>query len=88
MGTLTTRDRYALVGTDMDHLVADSTFRMLDVTEIRAGMAIPATFKALGDKRTQARGFGNAVTPAAAEVLGCALVEAITGTDIERTLSA
>lgn len=88
LGTLTTRDRYALVGADMDRMVADSTFRMLDISEIRAGMAIPATFRALGDKRTQARGFGNAVTPAVAEVIGCALVEAITGIDIERTVAA
>lgn len=52
--------------------------------EIRAGMAFPATFRPLGDKRTQAAGYGNAVTPPAAEILGCALVEAITGETIER----
>jgi DNA (cytosine-5)-methyltransferase 1 len=85
MGTLTTRARYALVGADAARLVDECTFRMLEPTEIRAGMAFPATFKALGDKRTQARGYGNAVTPAAAEVIGCALVEAITGIEIERT---
>ncbi|WP_063016322.1 DNA cytosine methyltransferase [Nocardia nova] len=88
LGTLTTRDRYALVGADAARLIDECTFRMLEPSEIRAGMAFPATFKALGDKRTQARGYGNAVTPAAAEVIGCALVEAITGTDIERTAVA
>lgn len=85
MGTLTTHDRFGLLGGDATRLIGECTFRMLDVGEIRDGMAFPATFKALGDKRTQARGYGNAVTPAAAEVIGCALVEAITGTDIERT---
>ena len=85
MGTLTTRDRYALLGADTERVLSECTFRMLAPEEIRAGMAFPATFKALGDKRTQARGYGNAVTPAAAEVIGCALVEAITGEQIERT---
>ncbi|MEU2106386.1 DNA cytosine methyltransferase [Nocardia sp. NPDC019255] len=85
MGTLTTRDRFGLLGADREQLLEQCTFRMLEPTEIRAGMAFPATFKALGDKRTQARGYGNAVTPAASEVIGCALVEAITGEDIERT---
>lgn len=85
MGTLTTRDRHALVGIDRERLLGECTFRMLAPSEIRAGMAFPATYKAVGDKRTQARGYGNAVTPAASEVIGCALVEAITGEDIERT---
>ncbi|MEV6340975.1 DNA cytosine methyltransferase [Nocardia vinacea] len=85
MGTLTTRDRFGLLGINREQLLGQCTFRMLEPSEIRAGMAFPATFKALGDKRTQARGYGNAVTPAAAEVIGCALVEAITGEDIERT---
>ncbi|WP_216915225.1 DNA methyltransferase [Nocardia noduli] len=88
MGTLTTRDRFGLLGIDPAQLLGQCTFRMLEATEIRAGMAFPANFRAVGDKRTQARGYGNAVTPAAAEVIGCALVEAITGTDIERTVAA
>ncbi|WP_159850477.1 DNA methyltransferase [Nocardia sp. CY41] len=87
MGTLTTRDRFALLGTDAERVISECTFRMLEPSEIRAGMAFPATFKSLGDKRTQARGYGNAVTPAAAEVIGCALVEAITGEEIERTVA-
>lgn len=84
--TLTTKDRYGLVGMS-DGAVPDPsecTFRMLDPTELRAGMAFPHTYKAIGDKRTQARGYGNAVTPPSSEVLGCALVEAITGESFER----
>ena len=38
----------------------------------------------LGNKRERVRQYGNAVTPNAAEVIVCALVEAITGQDIER----
>lgn len=84
MGTLTTRDLHGLLGIDPARVVDDCMFRMLEPDEIRAGMALPATFRPLGDKRTQAAGYGNAVTPPAAEVLGCASVEAITGEAIER----
>ncbi|WP_085995494.1 DNA cytosine methyltransferase [Nocardia testacea] len=84
LGTLTTRDRHGLLGIDPARLINECTFRMLEPDEIRGGMAFPRTFKPIGDKRTQARGYGNAVTPPAAEVLGCALVETITGEDIER----
>ncbi|MBF6358245.1 DNA cytosine methyltransferase [Nocardia higoensis] len=87
MGTLTTRDRHGLLGVDPERLIEACTFRMLEPDEIRAGMAFPATFRPLGDKRTQAAGYGNAVTPPAAEVLGCALVEAITGETIERSVA-
>lgn len=80
--------RHGLVGIDPARQLLDSTFRMLATTELRAGMAFPPTFRALGDVKTQARGYGNAVTPAVAEVLGCALVEAITNTEIERTIAA
>ncbi|MFG2447549.1 DNA methyltransferase [Nocardia fluminea] len=84
MGTLTTHDRFGLLGVDPQRLLDECTFRMLEPDEIRAGMAFRATYKPIGDKRTQAAGYGNAVTPPAAEVLGCALVEAITGEPIER----
>ncbi|MFD9614898.1 DNA methyltransferase, partial [Streptomyces sp. NPDC059083] len=63
LGTLTTRDRFGLLGVDqVAALVEECTFRMLECSEIRAGMAFTDGFKALGDKRTQARGYGNAVT--------------------------
>ncbi|MBA4856824.1 DNA cytosine methyltransferase [Nocardia farcinica] len=85
MGTLTTRDRHGLLGIDPDRILAECTFRMLEPDEIRAGMAFPPTYIPIGDKRTQAAGYGNAVTPPVPEVIGCALVEAITGEPIERT---
>ncbi|MFI2230431.1 hypothetical protein [Nocardia testacea] len=88
LGTLTTRDRHGLLGIDRARLIDECTFRMLEPDEIRGGIAFPRKFKPIGDKRTQARGYGSAVTPPAAEVLGCALVETITGEDIERYAAA
>lgn len=85
MGTLTTKDRYALVS--VDHAlpaVEDCTFRMLTPREIAAGMAFAPDYKVKGSNRDQVQGFGNAVTPPVSEVIGCALVEAVTGEDISR----
>jgi DNA (cytosine-5)-methyltransferase 1 len=82
VGTFTTRDRYALAqgpaGVDLD----DVLVRMLTVDEIRAGMAFPAGYRALGSQKTQVSLYGRAVTPPAAEVIGAALVEAIVGHDL------
>ncbi|MER7015314.1 DNA cytosine methyltransferase [Saccharopolyspora sp. NPDC000359] len=85
MGTLTTKDRYALISVDHHTpAVEDCTFRMLTPREIAAGMAFADDYKVKGSKRKQVRGFGNAVTPPVSELLGCALVEAVTGEDISR----
>jgi DNA (cytosine-5)-methyltransferase 1 len=59
--------------------VAECTFRMLTPREIAAGMAFHPDYQVTGSQRDQVAGFGNAVTPPAAEVLVSALVEAITG---------
>jgi DNA (cytosine-5)-methyltransferase 1 len=77
IGTLTTRDRYALVGGTPP--VEACTFRMLEPHEIAAGMAFTPGYKVKGSKRARVRGFGNAVTPPAAEILISALVETISG---------
>ncbi|MFI7524018.1 hypothetical protein [Nocardia salmonicida] len=87
IGILTTRDRFGLLGVDPEGLLAECTFRMLDPDEIRNGMAFRPTFQPIGDKRTQAAGYGNAITPPTAQVLDCALAEAITGEPIERFAS-
>lgn len=86
LGTVTTRDRHGLLGIDPERIIEECTFRMLETSEIRRGMAFPDSYRITPGmaKRTQARGFGNAVTPPSAEVIGCALVEAITGETIER----
>jgi DNA (cytosine-5)-methyltransferase 1 len=82
IGALSTRDRYALVRGEPD--IEDVRFRMLEPHEIGRAMSFADSYTVLGNKRERVRQYGNAVTPNAAEVIICALVEAITGQDIER----
>ena len=82
IGALTTRDRYALVRGEVD--IDDVLFRMLEPHEIGRAMSFADEYVVLGNKREKVRQYGNAVTPNAAEVLVCALVEAITGEEIDR----
>ena len=57
---------------------------MLQPNEVGAGMGFRPGYVVLGTKRQKVRQYGNAVTPPAAEVLTCALVECITGSELER----
>lgn len=82
VGALSTRDRYALVQGQVD--VEDVRFRMLEPHEIGRAMSFADSYVVLGSKRERVRQYGNAVTPNCAEVIVAALVEAISGTDIER----
>ncbi|MGW9397281.1 DNA cytosine methyltransferase [Streptomyces sp. NPDC055642] len=82
IGALTTRDRYALVRGEVD--IDDVLFRMLEPHEIGRAMSFADSYVVLGNKREKVRQYGNAVTPNAAEVLVCALVEAITGEELSR----
>ncbi|MFE7547008.1 DNA cytosine methyltransferase [Streptomyces gardneri] len=82
MGALTTRDRYALVQGEIN--LDDVMFRMLEPHEIGRAMSFADDYVVLGSKRERVKQYGNAVTPNASEILVCALVEAITGEDIER----
>jgi len=82
VGALTTRDRYALVQGEVD--IEDVRFRMLEPHEIGRAMSFADRYVVLGNKRERVRQYGNAVTPNCAEVIVCALVEAITGSEIER----
>ncbi|MEG9248038.1 DNA cytosine methyltransferase [Arthrobacter sp. Soc17.1.1.1] len=53
--------------------VEDCLFRMLEPHEIKRGMAFPAEYKMLGNKREQVKMSGNAVTPPAArDLIACA----------------
>jgi DNA (cytosine-5)-methyltransferase 1 len=79
--TVTSVDRHALVTTEL--AVEECLFRMLSPTEIGAAMAFGRDYTVLGNKREQVRQYGNAVTPPAAEVLMSALVESITGEDLQ-----
>lgn len=85
VGTLSTRDRYAVVKGAVD--IDDVRFRMLEPHEIGRAMSFADDYIVLGSKRDKVRQYGNAVTPPAAEVIACALVEAITGEEIERYAS-
>lgn len=62
MGAVTTRDRHALV--DVDQLVDDCGFRMLEPYEVAAAMAFPVGYipRTL-TKKDQVKLAGNAVTP-------------------------
>ncbi|WP_409056804.1 DNA cytosine methyltransferase [Streptomyces sp. SYP-A7185] len=82
VGTLSTRDRYALVQGNVD--INDVLFRMLEPHEIGRAMSFADQYIVLGSKRERVRQYGNAVTPNCAEVIVCALVEAITGEPIAR----
>jgi DNA (cytosine-5)-methyltransferase 1 len=84
IGTLTTRDRYALITGAQLPSVEECTFRMLDTREIAAGMAFHPDYQVKGNKRQQTMGYGNAVTPPAAEIIGSALVETISGQELPR----
>ncbi|HEY9474925.1 MAG TPA: DNA cytosine methyltransferase [Mycobacteriales bacterium] len=84
IATIPTKDRFALVSTSAP-AVDDCTFRMLEPSEIKAGMAFTPGYTVLGNKRERVRQLGNAVTPPAARDLVAALVEAITGDHIEQT---
>lgn len=65
--TQTTIEGDGLATTAVD--VDDCLFRMLEPHEIAAGMAFPATYQILGNKREQVRQAGNAVTPPASRDL-------------------
>ncbi|MFD8144761.1 DNA cytosine methyltransferase [Streptomyces sp. NPDC059708] len=82
VGTLSTRDRYALVKGDVD--INDVLFRMLEPHEIGRAMSFADDYIVLGNKREKVRQLGNAVTPNAAEVILCALTEAISGEELDR----
>ncbi|MFJ7422707.1 DNA cytosine methyltransferase [Streptomyces uncialis] len=85
MGTLTTRDRHALLTTPPAAAVPDVDdchLRMLNPDEIGRGMAFREGYQLLGSRRERVRQYGNAVTPPAAEVLGAALAECISGEDL------
>lgn len=67
LGTVTTRDRWALVDGDR--------MRMLTVGEYRAAMGFPATYQLPADRPTAIHMLGNAVVPAAASWVVSKLLE-------------
>lgn len=71
-GTVTTRDRMALVEAkqrSQDPDVGDCTFRMLQPKEVRAAMGFPHWTETVGNKKEVVKMLGNSVTPPAARLL-------------------
>lgn len=83
MGALTTVDTHALAS--LTASIEDCYFRMLQPHEVQAGMAFPASYQVLGNKRERVRQLGNAVTPPAAALL-LQRVTATLGADFQQVL--
>ncbi|MFF2612353.1 DNA cytosine methyltransferase [Kitasatospora sp. NPDC058046] len=84
MGTQPTRDRWAFITPGGEYDVSKVLFRMLQPHEIGRAMSFADDYVVLGSKKNRVKQYGNAVTPNAAEVLLCALVECVTGEEIDR----
>jgi DNA (cytosine-5)-methyltransferase 1 len=75
IGTLTTKDRYALVNPAID--LDDCLYRMLEPHEVGQAMAFPDTYRVDGNKKDRVRLYGNAVTPPVMEFLVGRVAEAL-----------
>ncbi|MFI6889136.1 DNA cytosine methyltransferase [Streptosporangium canum] len=85
VGTLPTRDRWALLTSDGRINIDKVRFRMLKVPELQRAQSLPAGYRfGPKDQRTIVRQIGNAVPPPMSEILTCAVVEAILGIELER----
>jgi DNA (cytosine-5)-methyltransferase 1 len=84
VGALTTRDRYAIAAVGCTIDIADVLFRMLEPEEVGLAMAFANDFLVLGAKRQRVTQYGNAVTPPIAELIASALMEAVTGEELDR----
>lgn len=73
--TRTTRETEAHVVTAAD--IDECEFRMLEPSEIKRGMAFPADYVMLGNRREQVKMAGNAVVPPAARDLVSAVAESL-----------
>lgn len=60
-------------------MLEDTRFRMLEPTEIRAGMGFPDDYKISGNKREQIKQLGNAWTPPAGQWIIERIIEALDG---------
>ncbi|WP_239154235.1 DNA cytosine methyltransferase [Amycolatopsis sp. FDAARGOS 1241] len=84
--TITTAGHQSLVGWPTGRAAVEQcTFRMLAPHEIAASMGFAKDYKVKGSNRDRVRGYGNAVTPPAAEILISALVETISAEDVNST---
>jgi len=85
IGALSTRDRYALASGDRPDIdLGEVRFRMLATHEIAAAMGFAPGYIVLGTVKQRIRQLGQAITPCLGEVAYSALIEAISGEDLER----
>lgn len=90
-GAISTRDRYGLAQPgdfwdwDVEAILPKVRFRMLEPHEVAIAMAFDRSYQVVTKvRKTMLRLYGNAVTPPVSELIISALVEAITGEDIDR----
>lgn len=76
LGSITTADHHSVTEWTVPD-IEDCLFRMLEPHEIKRGMAFPADYVMLGNKRVQVKLAGNAVTPPAARDLVACGVESL-----------
>jgi hypothetical protein len=69
MGSMSTRDRHALLMGEQQPRIEDLYFRMLKPHEVQAGMAFDHDYQVLGNSREKVKQLGNAVTPPVMEML-------------------
>ncbi|WP_424533713.1 DNA cytosine methyltransferase [Sphaerisporangium viridialbum] len=85
VGTLPTRDRWALLTPDGQIDVSSILFRMLKIAELRRAQSFPDDYQFVADTaRDKVKLIGNAVPPPMAEILACAVIEAIVGVELDR----
>jgi DNA (cytosine-5)-methyltransferase 1 len=85
MGALSTRDRYGLARGDRPDIdISEVRFRMLADREIAAGMGFAPDYIVLGNDKQRKRQLGQAITPCLGEAAYSALVECISGEELER----
>jgi DNA (cytosine-5)-methyltransferase 1 len=77
MGTLTGRDRHALVEGLDDIDIDDCFFRMLLAPEIGRGMAFDDSYTVTGNQREKVKQYGQAVTPPVPAALWQRIVESL-----------
>ncbi|MGV9302014.1 DNA cytosine methyltransferase [Nonomuraea sp. NPDC003727] len=83
--TVPTRDRWALLTADGQIDVSSILLRMLRIPELRRAQSFPDHYKFVADTaRDKVKLIGNAVPPPMAEVLTCAIIEAILGIELPR----
>jgi DNA (cytosine-5)-methyltransferase 1 len=85
MGALSTRDRYGLAcGGRPGIKIGDVRYRMLTTPESAAGMGFAPEYIVLGNVKERTRQIGQAITPCLGECAYSALVECISGEELER----